>query len=331
VAHDFNNALVSILGNTQFLLLEETAPDRMEMLRSVEAAARDSVTMIKRIQEFGRTQSNTHQEQVDINALVRDAVTMTQSRWRDLIEPTMDLRAQQAVRGNSTELRRVLMNLIVNALDAMPRGGTLMLRTYDVGAMQCIEVQDTGTGMLEHVQSRIFDPFFTTKAVGMGTGLGLSICQQIITQHGGTIAVHSNVGHGTTFTIQLPGGTPNHNDNHLLDVATPLTVLICEAEPLLRAVIERCFEQQSFVVTIVETATELQQALSKQLWDVVIVDAAVAQTVATTPVISSSYVVVTDETAEQAYCDADAVLVKPIDIARLRELVAAIRTRTVIS
>jgi CheY-like chemotaxis protein len=332
VAHDFNNALVSILGNTQFLLLDETEPARMEMLRSVEAAARDSVTMIKRIQEFGRSQSNAKQEHIDINALVKDAVTMTQSRWRDFVEPTMDLRAQQTVRGNQTELRRVLMNLIVNALDAMPRGGTLKLSTYDADAVQCIEVQDTGTGMLEHIQSRIFDPFFTTKAVGMGTGLGLSICQQIITQHGGTIAVRSKVGTGTTFTIRLPFHSDTQHDNDLLENTPLLTALICEPEPLLRAVIERFFVQQQYAITIVENGTELRRALSDQQWDVVIVDAALAQVVKLACISPASFVVVlADRTPKQAYDGADVVLVKPIDIAQLQQLVADIRTRSIAS
>jgi GAF domain-containing protein len=208
VAHDFNNALVSILGNTQFLLLDENDPERIVMLRSVEAAARDSATMVKRIQEFGRTQQAGHTESVNINTIVRDAVIMTQSRWRDVVEPTTDLQAVAPVHASATELRRVLMNLIVNAIDAMPNGGSLQLSTSDGGGMVSIVVADTGTGMPPHIQARIFDPFFTTKALGMGTGLGLSICQQIITRYGGTISVASTPGQGTTFTIQLPIANP---------------------------------------------------------------------------------------------------------------------------
>jgi signal transduction histidine kinase len=178
------------------------------MLRSVEAAARDSATMVKRIQEFGRTQQAGHTESVNINTIVRDAVIMTQSRWRDVVEPTTDLQAVAPVHASATELRRVLMNLIVNAIDAMPNGGSLQLSTSDGGGMVSIVVADTGTGMPPHIQARIFDPFFTTKALGMGTGLGLSICQQIITRYGGTISVASTPGQGTTFTIQLPIANP---------------------------------------------------------------------------------------------------------------------------
>lgn len=208
VAHDFNNALVSILGNTQFLLLDENDPERIVMLRSVEAAARDSATMVKRIQEFGRTQQSGNTESININTIVRDAVIMTQSRWRDVVEPATSLNATGLVHASATELRRVLMNLIVNAIDAMPAGGSLSLATSDLAGMVSITVADTGTGMPSHIQARIFDPFFTTKALGMGTGLGLSICQQIITRYGGTINVSSTPGQGTTFTIQLPVASP---------------------------------------------------------------------------------------------------------------------------
>lgn len=204
VAHDFNNALVSILGNTQFLLMDESDPERIEMLSAVEAAARDSVEMVKRLQEFSRAQPGPSNEAVDINCLLRDAVIMTQSRWRDITEPTLALGALLPTHGNVTELRRVFMNLIVNALDAMPNGGALHIATRDIHDMVRITVTDTGIGMTPEIQARIFDPFFTTKALGRGTGLGLSICQQIVGRYGGTITVESTFNVGTTFTINLP-------------------------------------------------------------------------------------------------------------------------------
>jgi signal transduction histidine kinase len=145
---------------------------------------------------------------IKINGIVRDALIMTQARWRDVLTPTSALEATALVQGNATELRRVLMNLIVNAIDAMPHGGTLDVTTRDVATMVWVTLKDSGTGMQPEVQTRIFDPFFTTKAVGMGTGLGLSICHQIIVRHGGTITVASTPGKGTTFTIKLPAAAP---------------------------------------------------------------------------------------------------------------------------
>jgi GAF domain-containing protein len=204
VAHDFNNALTSMLGNSQLLLLDETDPSRIETLSAIEAAARDSAAMIKRLQEFGRPQHGPYTEVVDINSIVRDALLMTQRRWRELVVSSIRLEASYPIRGSATELRRVLMNLIVNALDAMPDGGTLEIVTEDVADAVRIVVTDSGIGMLPDVQARVFDPFFTTKAFGMGTGLGLSICHQIVVRHGGTISVVSEPEFGTTFSILLP-------------------------------------------------------------------------------------------------------------------------------
>lgn len=206
VAHDFNNALTSVLGNSQLLLLDETDPLRVETLSAIEAAARDSAAMIKRLQEFGRTQQEPYTEIVDINSIVRDAVTMTQTRWRELTRSNIRLEATLPIRGSVTELRRVLMNLIVNAIDAMPDGGTLAIITENLSDAVRISVIDTGMGMTPEVKARVFDPFFTTKAAGLGTGLGLAICHQIVVRHGGTIAVESTPGVGTTFTIMLPVG-----------------------------------------------------------------------------------------------------------------------------
>jgi signal transduction histidine kinase len=206
VAHDFNNALTSVLGNSQLLLLDETDPLRVETLRAIEAAARDSAAMIKRLQEFGRTQQEPYTEVVDVNGIVRDAVTMTQTLWREPMRANIRLEATLPVRGSVTELRRVLMNLIVNALDAMPDGGVLAIITEDVDDAVRISVSDTGVGMTPEITARVFDPFFTTKAAGMGTGLGLAICHQIVVRHGGTISVESQPGIGTTFTIYLPIG-----------------------------------------------------------------------------------------------------------------------------
>jgi signal transduction histidine kinase len=204
VAHDFNNALTSVLGNSQLLLLDETDPGRIETLQAIEAAARDSAAMIKRLQEFGRPQHGPYTEVVDINMIVRDALLMTQMRWREQVTSTIRLDASYPIRGSPTELRRVLMNLIMNALDAMPQGGTLEIVTEDIPDAVRVVVSDSGSGMSPDVQARAFDPFFTTKAIGMGTGLGLSICHQIVVRHGGTINVASKPELGTTFLILLP-------------------------------------------------------------------------------------------------------------------------------
>jgi signal transduction histidine kinase len=115
----------------------------------------------------------------------------------------MELGTISPVHGRSSELREVLVNLILNAVDAMPEGGRLTLRTRQGEGIICVEVSDTGTGMTEEVQRRIFDPFFTTKGA-KGTGLGLSMSYMLVKSHNGDIEVRSKPGSGTTFSIKLP-------------------------------------------------------------------------------------------------------------------------------
>jgi signal transduction histidine kinase len=119
------------------------------------------------------------------------------------VEVDLALASLPRVQGRAVELREVLINLLLNAVEAMPQGGRLTLRTWAEEAKVCVAVSDTGTGMTPEVQRRVFDPFFTTKGA-RGTGLGLSVSQAIIKSHQGTFTVDSTPGHGTTFVITLP-------------------------------------------------------------------------------------------------------------------------------
>ncbi len=211
VAHDFNNVLAGVLAHTQLLLLDEDNPSKQEWLQQIEVAALEGKAMVRRIQEFARPQQSAKLEELDINVVIMGALEMTGSRWRDKrrdsrtsILPVTRLESAQTVTGNATDLRRVFVNLILNAVDAMPEGGTLQFISLDHDDQLQIEVVDTGTGMSAEVQAKVFEPFYTTKAVGVGTGLGLSICEQIVTRHGGSITVESTVGVGTKFTLRLP-------------------------------------------------------------------------------------------------------------------------------
>lgn len=330
VAHDFNNALVSMLGNTQFLLLDETEPDRIEMLRAIEAAARDSASMVKRIQEFGRSHQSVPSEEIDVNAIVRDAVLMTQGRWRDKLEPSMRLMATAAIQGSATELRRVLINLIVNALDAMPNGGALELATSNAAGMVTITVRDTGMGMPPHVQSRIFDPFFTTKAAGMGTGLGLSICHQIVTRHGGMLTVASTPGRSTTFTIQLPSIPHLPQPAAVPDPpAESFRVVLCEPDPLVQAVLERFFEQQKVCVAVAQTVETLREALATGPWNLLLVAAELFAAVEDVMIPTDAQVVMLThvDAAVPRHSQAHITLAKPVELHQLRVLMEQARSR----
>jgi len=147
---------------------------------------------------------------VDLNQLIGDSTTLTKARWCDEAEARglrydveVDLHEMPVIRGSASELKEVFVNVILNALDAMPQGGRLRIATETKGAFATVSITDNGIGMPTEVQGHIFEPFFTTKGVG-GTGLGLAVSYSIIERHGGRIDARSSPGRGTTFVISLP-------------------------------------------------------------------------------------------------------------------------------
>jgi signal transduction histidine kinase/ActR/RegA family two-component response regulator len=210
VAHDFNNILAAILGRTQLLLRATADHEVRRQLTVIEQAALDGASTVRRVQEFTRLRQDEHFERVDVSQVVRDVVEFTRPAWQTNakkrgvgVDLRLDLEAQQLIAGNASELREVFTNLVLNALDAMPWGGLIHVGTYDGEETVIVRVRDTGIGMDPETQGRVFDPFFTTKPV-KGTGLGLSVAYGIVTRHHGTIAVESQPGLGTEFTLRFP-------------------------------------------------------------------------------------------------------------------------------
>jgi signal transduction histidine kinase len=208
MAHDFTNLLQAILGHTQ-LIAHEPSPERLQRgLATIEQAVRDGVETVGRIRRFARRDVDRRLERVDLRDVVRQAVEIVRPRWSqsDLRGTPIMVRQQLAtvpgIQARGAELREALINLVLNAVDAMPQGGSINLETRHEGDWVVLSVADTGTGIAPDVRRRIFEPFFTTK--DSGTGLGLSIVSGIISSYGGTIDVDSECGVGTTFTIRLP-------------------------------------------------------------------------------------------------------------------------------
>jgi len=210
VAHDFNNTLAGILGRAQ-LLLRTNDPEKIKRgLDIIVKTAEDGAKTVKRIQDFARQRRDHNFELVSIDQILLDASEITRPRWKNCAEAsnihiTLELLigSNAMVMGDDSELREVLVNMVFNAIDAMPEGGTLSLRTETVDESVVIKVLDTGVGMYPEVRSRIFDPFFTTKGKA-GLGLGLAVSFEIIRRHGGNIEVESQYGKGTEFRITLP-------------------------------------------------------------------------------------------------------------------------------
>ena len=241
VAHDFNNTLSGILGRAQ--LLQRTGdPEKIKHgLDVIIKTAEDGAKTVKRIQDFARQRRDHNFELVSIDQILMDASEITRPRWKNCAEAsnihiTLDLHigSNAMVMGDDSELREVLVNMVFNAIDAMPEGGTLTLTTRTEGDSVIIKIIDTGVGMYPEVRSRIFDPFFTTKGKA-GLGLGLAVSFGIIRRHSGNIEVESQYGNGTEFRITLPvakiAEKPVKQSESVEPVLPEVTAPACEPSP----------------------------------------------------------------------------------------------------
>jgi PAS domain S-box-containing protein len=229
VAHNFNNALTAILGHAQLLMTNANLSlATRDGLIAIQKAGSDAAQVVKRIQAFAR---NGHSplpcQPVTLQHLVREVVEMTRPAWTqrvrtpNSIELRLLLDDVDAVLSRPAELREVLINLILNAVDAMPEGGVITLRTLQQEGFGCIVVEDTGIGMDKAVQRQIFDPFFSTKK-GAGRGLGLSVSYTLIRNQGGNIEVASAPGKGTRFLVKLLPASYSTNDTTLVHAGRSL-------------------------------------------------------------------------------------------------------------
>lgn len=210
VAHDLNNLLAAILGEAQLLLTEPRFRDAYSALRVIERAAEDGAECIRRIQDSTRVRSADEFVDVDLARVAQDVLAFTRVRCAarpgvaaSEIRVHQELRARARVRGVPSELREVLTNLVVNAIDAMPAGGDLFVSMECSGDTVRLAIRDTGCGIPESVRERLFEPFFSTKGA-RGNGLGLSIARGVAVRHGGDIEIASQVGVGTEVALRLP-------------------------------------------------------------------------------------------------------------------------------
>ena len=238
VAHDFNNTLAGILGRAQLLQRCEDPEKLRRGLDIIIKTAEDGAKTVKRIQDFARQRRDHNFEIVSIDQILMDASEITRPRWKNCAEAsnihiTVELKIESnaTVMGDDSELREVLVNMVFNAIDAMPEGGTLSLTTSTAGDSVIISVIDTGVGMYPEVRSKIFDPFFTTKGKA-GLGLGLAVSFGIIRRHGGNIEVDSQYGKGTEFRITLPIVKIGEKSVEHLEVVEVVTTAVHASAPL---------------------------------------------------------------------------------------------------
>ncbi|MFI5142674.1 MAG: PAS domain S-box protein, partial [Thermoanaerobaculales bacterium] len=206
VAHDFNNLLQTMLGQAHILLQKSHEPSIIEeMSRELVQQVNRGASLTRQLLLFSRRETALPQW-CDLNEIVRNATQMLRRLVRANIVLASELAPEDlGIKADRGQLEQVLMNLVVNASDAMPEGGVLVIRTAAAGRTQVsLAVRDTGHGIPEAIRDRIFEPFFTTKDPGKGTGLGLSVVHGIVTQAGGRIEVESIAGKGTVFRVLFP-------------------------------------------------------------------------------------------------------------------------------
>lgn len=227
VAHNLNNSLTVIQGRAQLLLRHASDASSAKSLEIINNAVEDGTKTLRRILEFARRDSVSEFGPVELGYLITSSIDIARPKWQSKsrkgkIEVKVECNGAAYVMGEQAELREVVLNLIFNAVDAMPEGGTMEIGTRAEIDSGCFWVADTGCGMPPETASRIFEPFFTTKGK-LGSGLGLSASHGIITRHNGEIIVVSEPGEGTRFEVRLP--LCDKNDRYVKEVEIPQEVL----------------------------------------------------------------------------------------------------------
>jgi signal transduction histidine kinase len=301
VAHEFNNSLCGVLGFLELALLNKSLdPACRGFLESARTCASDAAQTVRRVQDFARWRRNeVHGQLLDLNALVRQTVELIRHKWEGLTHSRGTAIHVEVLTGDAapivaipSELRQVITNLAFNAVDAMPKGGTLTLRTWSTPADTFLAVSDNGMGIPEALRHRVFEPFFTTKGE-RGSGLGLSVAFGIIRRHGGEITVESQEGKGTAFTVRLPTATahfpapmPDKGDG-TSKITGPvpfvgqgqgqrhgknLRILVVEDEESVRRFLENVLNRLGHRPRLVCNVHEGVGALDEEAFDIVLTD-----------------------------------------------------------
>jgi signal transduction histidine kinase len=252
IAHDFNNVLTAIMGNSTLMETKvQDDPEGKELLDQILAAGEHASSLVHRLMSFSR-QHQVQPRALDPNRSIQRSIDMVRSLIPPEIQLDLDLKAEtSAVFMDQSQLEMVLVNLIVNARDAMPDGGRLSIRTLECEQEIMVEVQDNGIGMSTQTRQRIFEPFFTTKKAG--NGIGLASVSGAIQSAGGTISVVSQEGEGTTFTLHLPAclEEPANRCQVTEDEAPGVstgTVLVVDDDPQVLAFAVRALRTRGFEV-----------------------------------------------------------------------------------
>jgi signal transduction histidine kinase len=288
VAHDFNNLLVPIIGYTEIAMEKSTIDKSLGFeLESIHKAAKKAASLTQQILAFSRKQV-LEMRSVDINEIVTEFHKMLHRLIGDNIDLRMCLASSLSpAKADRSQIEQILLNLVINARDAMPDGGSIVIETDNVfldedysekhtevtpGFYVMVAVSDSGTGMNDETRRRIFEPFFTTKELGKGTGLGLATVHGIVKQHGGHIWIYSERDKGTIFKIYLPQADESvqpeaETPNNAQPVGTE-TVLVVEDEEWVRGLVCRTLDSYGYRVLEAENPEKGLQVVSAYSGDI---------------------------------------------------------------
>ena len=283
IAHDLNNVLSPILMATDLLAMKATDDDSARWLSIVRENTKRGGDLVRQVLSFARGMEGKRSS-VQIKHIVNELVNVLQETFPKSITVKFDIEPELSlISADPTQIQQVLMNMCVNARDAMPTGGTLTLTAKNIrldenyalmsldakaGNYVVVTVTDTGTGMSPEVVKRIFDPFFTTKEIGMGTGLGLSTALSIVKSHSGFVYVYSEIGKGTQFSINLPALTNEENGGEKLNVLPYPTgngelILVVDDEENIREITRATLEKFGYRVLTAADGTDALAAYAE--------------------------------------------------------------------
>ena len=355
IAHDFNNVLALIMGYSELLLNDNGRADRKEKtskyLLTVIGAAQDAAQMVNRLSQFHRRPSETDLKQrVRLGQIVEQAIALTMPKWKGqamargvYIKVMQQLDKVPDIAGDPAELRELLTNMIFNAVDAMPDGGTVTVKIYAHGDCVVLKVADTGTGMTEEVRQRCLEPFFTTKGEG-GSGLGLAMIYGIVQRHGGTLDIKTELGVGTKFEILLPiyEGIQKEDTAPADNFSGPLKILAVDDQPVLCEILTEYLEGDCHTVTTAHTGDQALERFRENDFDLVITDQAMpgmngdqlAATIRhlqpTVPImLLTGFGDAENSSANRA--NVDVIVGKPINLPTLRQAIAKLMSRVPVS
>jgi signal transduction histidine kinase/CheY-like chemotaxis protein len=285
VAHDFNNILASILGSSSIMRRRMNENDKwFPFVDIIETAAKRGASLTRQLLTFAR-RGSVEVHPVDIHAILVETIHLFERSVNPNISIVTHFTSEVAiVNGDEGQIQQAMLNIFINARDAMPNGGTLTIETAPVqyseqdrstlsgeahsGSYISIKVVDSGVGMSKEVQQRMFEPFFTTKEQGKGTGLGLSVVYGVVNGHGGYISVQSEPGNGTTFSILLPKLPETFKSNTTRSnrkiVGGKETILVVDDEEIVRTTISAMLSDLGYTVESSRDGKEALDLLAKK-------------------------------------------------------------------